>query len=55
MLIGLENVIIVAVVAVIVLLAALYIRREKKKGARCIGCPDSKTCPHRKTGCSEKK
>ena len=24
--------------------AAFYIYRAKKSGAKCIGCPDSKTC-----------
>nr|WP_294681957.1 FeoB-associated Cys-rich membrane protein [uncultured Anaerotignum sp.] len=32
------------VVAVIIGAALLYIRREKKKGAACIGCPNACTC-----------
>ena len=36
------------IIAVIVLSivgsAAFYIYRAKKNGAKCIGCPDSKTC-----------
>ena len=36
------------IIAVIVLSivggAAFYIYRAKKSGAKCIGCPDSKTC-----------
>lgn len=36
---------IIAVIALsIVGGAAFYIYRAKKNGAKCIGCPDSKTC-----------
>lgn len=38
------DVLVIAVIGVIVGLAALYIHREKKKGVRCIGCPDSGKC-----------
>lgn len=31
-------------VAVLIGAALLYIRRQKKKGAACIGCPDAGTC-----------
>jgi len=46
------NIIVLAAVAGIVALAVWYIRREKKKGVRCIGCPDSKTCSGHCAGCS---
>lgn len=36
-----ENYIIIGVVLLIIGLAALYISREKKKGKKCIGCPES--------------
>ena len=39
---------ILAVVAGIVGAAVFYIRSQKKAGAKCIGCPDAKTCG----GCS---
>lgn len=39
-----ENFIILAIVAVIVALAARYIYKAKKKGAKCIGCPDGCSC-----------
>lgn len=39
------------VVAVMVAAVALYIYRAKKKGVRCIGCPDSAACSG---GCSGK-
>ena len=41
------DLIIVIVAAVIITAAAAYIRREKKQGARCIGCPSGgcANCP----------
>lgn len=39
-----ENIIVFAIVALIVSLAVIYIRREKKKGKKCIGCPYSGSC-----------
>ena len=39
-----ENLIIIAIVLIIVGFATWYIIREKKKGAKCIGCPYSKQC-----------
>lgn len=31
-------------IAAIVTAIVLYIRREKKRGAKCIGCPHASTC-----------
>ncbi len=45
-----ENIIISVVIIAIVGLAALYIYRAKKKGQKCIGCPDSGSCVHAKSG-----
>ena len=39
-----DNIIVVAIVALIVGLAVWYIRKEKRRGVQCVGCPDSKTC-----------
>ncbi len=39
-----ENVIVVLVVLLIVGFAIGYIVRQKKSGAKCIGCPHSKSC-----------
>ena len=39
-----ENIIIIALVAVIMGLAAWYIRKEKKRGVKCIGCPSGCSC-----------
>lgn len=47
-----ENILILVVVGVIVGAAAGYIYKEKKKGTKCIGCPDSATCSGHCKGCS---
>ena len=39
-----ENLIIFVVLAVIISLAITHIVKEKKRGARCIGCPDGGSC-----------
>ncbi len=36
--------IVIGVIALIVGGAIAYIIRAKKRGQKCIGCPDSKTC-----------
>jgi len=43
------NIIAILVVLAIVGLAAGYVIRAKKRGQKCIGCPDSRTCS--KGGC----
>ena len=48
------NFIVIAVVAVIVGLAVWYIRKEKRKGARCVGCPSGGNCSGSCAGCSSK-
>ena len=35
---------IIAVVAAIIGFAVWYVRRAKKKGARCVGCPEGGHC-----------
>jgi hypothetical protein len=40
----LETWIAIGVIALIVGLAALYVIRAKKKGKKCVGCPES-NCP----------
>ncbi len=39
-----ENIIIIALVVLIVLAAGAYVYREKKKGKKCIGCPEGGKC-----------
>lgn len=38
------DILIVAVIIAILAFAIWYIRREKKKGAKCIGCPSGSNC-----------
>jgi len=38
------NLIALAVVAAIVGFAARYVYKAKKRGVRCVGCPDGGTC-----------
>jgi len=44
---------IILLVAVIIGAIVFYIRREKKKGARCIGCPHAGTCSGHCSGGSD--
>ena len=46
------NVIAFAVIAAIVGLAAGYIYKAKKRGVRCVGCPDGGTCGGNCSCCS---
>ena len=36
-----DNIIVIAVVALIVGCAVWYIRKEKRRGVQCVGCPDA--------------
>lgn len=42
---------IVLIVAAILAAAVWYIRKEKKRGNPCIGCPDANKCTKRNCGC----
>ena len=46
--------IIIAIVALIIGLASWYLYRAKKKGVKCIGCPDAATCSGNCSGCAGK-
>ena len=46
-----ENFIIIALVGIILGLAIGYIYRSKKRGVKCIGCPDAKRCSGNCSGC----
>lgn len=46
------DILIAVIVLAVIGAAVFYIRKEKKNGARCIGCPDSKTCAHNCAGCT---
>ena len=45
-----EDIIIIVILAVILGGAIGYIKKEKKKGAACIGCPDAGSCAKRREG-----
>lgn len=45
------DVMVVVVILLIVGGAVLYIRKAKKSGVRCVGCPDGGTCSGCCSGC----
>lgn len=47
---GAVDYIIIAVVVLILGAAGLYVYKAKKSGKKCIGCPDSGSCPA--SGCN---
>ena len=47
-----DNVIVIAVIAAILGAAIWYIRKEKRKGAACIGCPHGASCAGKCGSCS---
>ena len=48
------DIIVVAILLVIVGAAIYYIRREKKRGVTCIGCPHAGTCAKKsQCGCGD--
>ena len=46
-----ENILIIAVVLAIVGLAVGYVIRAKKRGAKCVGCPEG-SCGSCNCGCN---
>lgn len=46
-----DNIIVIATVALVIGFAVWYIRKEKRRGVQCVGCPDSKTCSGQCAGC----
>ena len=47
-----ENILLIAVISLIIGLAAGYVYKAKKRGVKCIGCPDSGACSGKCSGCS---
>ena len=47
-----EDIIIVAVLILILGGAALYVYKAKKRGVKCIGCPDGGSCAGKCAGCA---
>ncbi len=52
-----SDIIVIAIVVVVLGLAIGYIVRQKRSGAKCIGCAHSKTCSSGSCscGCGEQK
>ncbi len=46
----LTNIIVILVITAIITAIVVYLIREKKKGAVCIGCPYSKECTKHNCG-----
>ncbi len=49
----LADFIIIGILALIIVLALAYIRRAKKSGKKCIGCPDAGACCSKKCSCCQ--
>ena len=50
-----ENLIVIGIVLALVAVAIYYIRKEKKKGSRCIGCPAAGCCGAKDCGNEKSK
>lgn len=48
-----KDIIITLIILLILGVAISYIRRQKKKGVKCIGCPSGKDCPYKGKGCKK--
>ena len=46
------NVIVIGILLVLVGVALVYIKKEKKRGAKCIGCPSAGCCS---SNCNRRK
>ncbi len=51
---GIADVVIILVVAAVVIAVSVYLRKAKKRGETCIGCPYAKQCGS-KGKCNSKK
>ncbi len=49
---GPADIVILLVIVFILGLAGGYVYKARKKGVKCIGCPDAKTCSGNCAGCS---
>ena len=46
-----ENIVIISILALVLGLAAGYVWRSRKRGVKCIGCPDAGRCSGNCGGC----
>ena len=42
-----KNIIVAILLVIIAVMAALYVYKQKRKGAGCIGCPAGANCPNK--------
>ena len=49
---GPTDFIVIAVILLVIGLAAFYVIRAKKKGAKCIGCPNGSNCSAKGASCN---
>ena len=47
-----KDLLLVIIIALILGLVIFYLWRAKKKGVKCVGCPDSGSCSGKCAGCS---
>lgn len=50
---GMADWIIIGILVIVIGAAILYIRKAKKSGAKCIGCPDGGSCAAKNCGGTE--
>ena len=48
--VGMTDIIVIIVLVAIFAAVLLYMRKEKKRGVKCIGCPDADVCAKRRNG-----
>ena len=47
-----KDIVIILIIAAIIGLAVLYIRKEKKSGKKCVGCPCAGSCSGSCSSCN---
>lgn len=50
-----KDVVILLIIILILGTVAVYLYRAKKKGAKCIGCPDACNCCKKQCDCTKEK
>ena len=50
-----DNLIVIAVLVVVIGGAAIYVFKQRKKGVKCIGCPNGNDCSGNCCSCDSKK
>lgn len=50
-----ENIVIIVLLALIIGSALIYVLKQRKKGVKCIGCPNGENCSGDCCNCDSKK